>query len=209
MADANDRVNLELVDAGDHKDKVLLVLSKVNGLAGTPEEIVNSAPCTIAENVPRHLAEKLQGFLEKAGAVLMIEGEEAEEDLEETLFTPDELPTLEEEEQETAGQGIAESSEESMELSADDWAFDDFSGVSDELSAEDIGGPSDDFGGFSAVDTKSIAESDENLLVEEEEGFAEDFGEDEGIEDLGEIEEEKTGGKFQSLLSKLPKKEKL
>lgn len=93
MSDLNDRVSIELIDAGEHKDRVALVLSKVKGLAMSPQRIVSSTPCTVATNVPRQAAEKLQEFLEKAGAMVMLEGEEEE------LIAPEESLLPEEEEQ--------------------------------------------------------------------------------------------------------------
>ena len=94
MSDSNDRVSIELIDAGEHKDRVVLVLSKVKGLTMAPQQIVSSTPCTVATDVPRSAAEKLQGFLEKAGAMVMLEGEEEEE-----LISPEETPLPGEEEQ--------------------------------------------------------------------------------------------------------------
>jgi hypothetical protein len=40
-----------------------------------PEQIVNVTPCTIATDVPRNIAEKLQEYLEKVGAAIMLESE--------------------------------------------------------------------------------------------------------------------------------------
>ncbi|GAK57291.1 hypothetical protein U27_04256 [Candidatus Vecturithrix granuli] len=91
MTDLPDRVSLALIEAGDHKDRVIHVLSKVKGLSMAPEQIVNSTPCTIATNVPRHLAEKLQGFLEQVGAMVLLESEDA-------LFSAADLPMPAEEE---------------------------------------------------------------------------------------------------------------
>lgn len=61
MSDASDLVNLELIDAGGRKDLVAQILSKVKGLAMPSQRLVQSAPCVIAENVPRGMAEKLLG----------------------------------------------------------------------------------------------------------------------------------------------------
>ena len=57
MTESNERVSIELIDAGDHKDRVALVLSKVKGLAMAPEQLVRNTPCTVATNVPRETAE--------------------------------------------------------------------------------------------------------------------------------------------------------
>ena len=85
MGDATDRVSIELIDAGEHKDRVVMVLSKVKGLTMPPPQLVQNAPCTIATNVPQVIAEKLQGFLEKAGAMVILESGEK------SLFGEDEF----------------------------------------------------------------------------------------------------------------------
>ena len=89
MADSSDRVSIELIDAGAQKDRIAQILSKVKGLAMPPQQIVSSTPCTVATNVPRPIAEKLQGFLEQAGAMVMLESEEQ-------LFSAAEFPLPEE-----------------------------------------------------------------------------------------------------------------
>ncbi len=101
MADVEEHVNIELVDAGGHKDRVVLVLSKVKGLTMPPEQLVQHIPCTVATDVPRALAEKLKVYLEKAGAMVMLEGEQVEEEAEE-LFSADEFPIVGENEAEDA-----------------------------------------------------------------------------------------------------------
>jgi len=113
MIDSDDRVSIELIDAGEHKDRVVLILSKVKGLAMSPQQIVSSTPCTVATNVPRQAAEKLQEFLEKAGAMVMLEGEEEE------LFSPSESPLPEEGElaetkEQSPLEDISEPSEEEL-----------------------------------------------------------------------------------------------
>jgi regulator of replication initiation timing len=85
----DDRVSIELIDAGTQKDRIAQILSKVKGLAMPPQQIVSSTPCTVATNVPRPIAEKLQGFLEQAGAMVMLESEEQ-------LFSAAEFPLPEE-----------------------------------------------------------------------------------------------------------------
>lgn len=87
---SDDHVNIELVDAGGQKDRVVMVLSKVNGLTMPAEHLVQHIPCTIATDVPRSLAEKLKNYLEKAGAMVMLEEGRAED--EEELFAADEFP---------------------------------------------------------------------------------------------------------------------
>ena len=100
MADVEEHVNIELVDAGGHKDRVVMVLSKVKGLTMPPEQLVQQIPCTVATDVPRSLAEKLKEYLEKAGAMVMLEGEQVAE--EEELFSADEFPIAGENEAEDA-----------------------------------------------------------------------------------------------------------
>ncbi len=100
MADLEEHVSIELVDAGGHKDRVVMVLSKVKGLTMPPEQLVQHIPCTVATDVPRSLAEKLKEYLEKAGAMVMLEGEQVEE--EEELFSADEFPITGENEAEDA-----------------------------------------------------------------------------------------------------------
>ncbi len=129
MTDAQDRVSLALIEAGDHKDRVIHILSKVKGLDMAPEQIVNSTPCTIAANVPRHLAEKLQGFLEQAGAMVLLESEDV-------LFSAEDLP-------------VAADEEDGLPETADDFAStdeqEDFASSSaDETLPEEFPPPRED-----------------------------------------------------------------
>ena len=97
MADTLEHVNLELVDAGANTARVIQVLSKVTGLSMPPAEIIESVPCIIAEDVPRAMAEKLQTFLEKAGAMVELRepGAEEEEEFELELDSGEEELELE------------------------------------------------------------------------------------------------------------------
>jgi len=90
MADSDDRVRIELVDAGDHKDRVVMVLSKVKGLTMSPQQLVQHVPCTVATDVPANVAETLKDYLQKAGAMVMLERDQEEEE-EEELFSADEF----------------------------------------------------------------------------------------------------------------------
>lgn len=157
MTDSQDRVSLALIEAGDHKDRVIHVLSKVKGLSMAPEQIVNSTPCTIAANVPRPLAEKLQGFLEQVGAMVLLESEDAmfsAADLpmaaaeEEALPTPDDFAPSDEQE-DIIPSGGEEFLEEFPPPVEEDWLADAFPQAStrdDELlgdfQAAPLGGPS-------------------------------------------------------------------
>ncbi len=201
MADSHDRVSLELIDVGDHKDRVVQVLSKVKGLNMPPEQIVNSAPCTIAANVPREVAEKLQGFLEKFGAMVMLEGEE-------DLFSPEDLPVTEEQ-QEAAefSEELPVPDEEILSPEPPPVTEDEFQleepPASSEVDAFQLVEPSilseedgltearppreESFGGFQAA-----------TLGSESEGEEEEFDEEEDLE-----EEEEEPGKFQKIFSRL------
>ena len=147
MGDANDRVRLKMVDAGEFQPRVIQVLSKVKGLPQSPDELVNSTPCVIADDVPRSVAEKLQGFLEKAGARMQIEDAGAPE---EDLFTPDDLP----------GADDFAASPEAGGEAAGDWSLDDdtpFPGADHLEVEEESSSPSDEFDGFSAADASAAA----------------------------------------------------
>ena len=147
MGDANDRVRLKMVNAGEFQPRVIQVLSKVKGLPQSPDELVNSTPCVIADDVPRSVAEKLQGFLEKAGARMQIEDAGAPE---EDLFTPDDLP----------GADDFAASPEAGGEAAGDWSLDDdtpFPGADHLEVEEESSSPSDEFDGFSAADASAAA----------------------------------------------------
>lgn len=183
MADSQDRVSLELIDAGDHKDRVVQVLSKVKGLHQSPEQIVSSTPCTIAANIPRNVAEKLQAFLEKTGAMVMIEGGEQ-------MFTPDDLPP-EQEETETAG---PQEEGSPAEDSRDAWSFaPSADGTAGEHETPEEG-PSDDFGGFSAAPAGPPEDE------------AEEYEDDAFEDDEFPEEEEHKPGKLQQMVSRLKEK---
>ena len=149
MADTHEYVNLELSDAGSNTARVIQVLSKVNGLSMSPEEIVTSAPCIIAEDVPRAMAEKLQTFLEKAGATVELKqpGEEEEEEFELELDSGEEELELEldqgpeepgdEDEGEWLTSEAISGPENSEEEEEDLFSPDDFP-VSEELHEEDL-----------------------------------------------------------------------
>ena len=192
MGDANDRVRLKMVNAGEFQPRVIQVLSKVKGLPQSPDELVNSTPCIVADDVPRSVAEKLQGFLEKAGASMQIEEAGAPE---EDLFTPDDLPGADD---------LAASPE-----GGGDWSLDDdtpFPGADHLDVEEESSSPSDEFGGFSAADaSESAAEASE----EAEEIFGAE-GETAEAEAAAEEAEAPKKGKLAGFLAglKKPKAEK-
>ena len=189
MANSQDRVTLELIEAGDHKEQVIQVLAKVKGLNMSPEQIVNSTPCTIATNVPRHLAEKLQGFLEQVGAMVLIEGED-------DLFSPEDLPVETEEDVLIAPPGDSAAEEEEEEFSEEfpppteeDWLADAFpqaSSSDDDLVGDFQAAP---LGGFDA---------------EMDEGEEADYE----MEEEGEEPAPQKSGKMSQLFSRFSKKEK-
>ncbi len=96
-----ERVSIELVDAGGHKDRVVMVLSKVKGLTMPAQQLVQHMPCTIATDVPLSSANKLKEYLEKAGAMVMLEREPINDE-EEELFTADDFPIADESQNEDA-----------------------------------------------------------------------------------------------------------
>lgn len=135
-----ERVSIELIDASENKDRVVQILSKVKGLSMTPQQIVNNIPCTVATDVPKPIAEKLQGFLEQAGAMVMLESEE-------DLFSSDDLPAPDVEEPSPDFPGAAEAG---------------FEASADEVSAEDEEVKEDLFGETDAEDEVEVeAEADE------------------------------------------------
>ncbi len=150
--EAQDRVKLELVNVGAYEHRVLQVLSKVKGLSQSPEALVNSTPCIIADDIPQDMAEKLQGFLEKAGAEMRIIGmNEPEED----LFSPDDLPMSDD----LAAPG--EPAGDMPEFTPDDWALSASSSAGDlAMDVDESSALSDEFGGFSAAVPSTIADED-------------------------------------------------
>ena len=193
MTDVYDRISIELIDAGEHKDRVALVLSKVKGLTMTPQEIVNSAPCTVATDVPENIAEKLKDYLEKAGAMVMLEGGKARE---EELLSSDELPEPEE------AQEAPEVLTESAEISEPEEASEFEDALEFEVVQESE--ESLEFGQTEEL----IGPSEEELFGEAEEVTAPEFPEppelSESEVEEREVPEEPKVGKFQQLLSGLP-----
>ncbi|GAK50053.1 hypothetical protein U14_01278 [Candidatus Moduliflexus flocculans] len=187
--EAQDRVRLEMVNVGAYQNRVLQVLSKVKGLSQAPEALVSSTPCIIADDIPKEMAEKLQGFLEKAGAEMRSSSmNEPEED----LFSPDDLPLSDD------FSASDQSASDVPEFTPDDWALGASASDGSQNDADDAGGPSDEFGGFSAVDTSSMA--DENT---EDELFGENAAMD-GDEIMADFEPEEQPKKKMSFPS-LPK----
>ncbi len=66
-------VRIKLTDVGHRPQSVRLVLSKIHGLTDTPEQLLADVPCYISHAVSQSIAEKVQSYLEKAGATAEIE----------------------------------------------------------------------------------------------------------------------------------------
>ena len=66
MSDAQEKVYIKLIDAGNRQQAVLSVLAKIQGLKDAPEKLLTQTPCRISEKVSRGLAEKVKDYLEKA-----------------------------------------------------------------------------------------------------------------------------------------------
>jgi len=69
-----DKVDVELVDVGDHPVAVLREVRAANGL-GLPEAklLLDGAPSTIVEDVSRDDGERLERRLERAGATVELD----------------------------------------------------------------------------------------------------------------------------------------
>jgi sulfatase modifying factor 1 len=67
------KVIIKLTDVGYRQDKILAVLSKIQGLTDTPESLVANAPCDISGKIPIAVAEQVKSYLEKAGATVELE----------------------------------------------------------------------------------------------------------------------------------------
>ena len=64
------KVYIKLVNSGKRKQDVLNVLSRIQGLRDSPEQLVAEIPCYISEQVSTSLAQKVKMYLEKAGATV-------------------------------------------------------------------------------------------------------------------------------------------
>ncbi len=74
---SGERFDIRLTKVGDRKDKVLQMLFKVKGLVRSPEELINSVPCTIARNVEKFNAEKFRHYMNRVGATVeLVKSEE-------------------------------------------------------------------------------------------------------------------------------------
>jgi len=77
MSQPQEKVYITLSDVGSRPQMVASVLSRIQGLKGTPDDLLANAPCRISEKVSLTLAEKVRDYLERAGARVEFETEEA------------------------------------------------------------------------------------------------------------------------------------
>ena len=79
MSETQQRVYVKLLRVGAREEAVLSVLSKIQGLQDSPERLIAGAPCYISGKVPLSLGEKVKMYLEKAGATVNLEDDNASE----------------------------------------------------------------------------------------------------------------------------------
>ena len=75
MDDVQSNVVITLTNVGNRREDVLKVLQKIQGLRDIPENLINDAPCDISQKVPPALAQKVQMYLERAGATVSLHEE--------------------------------------------------------------------------------------------------------------------------------------
>lgn len=76
MNDIQSKVVIKLTNVGNRPDDVLKVLQKIQGLRDIPENLIKDTPCYISQKVALSLAQKVQMYLERAGAVVSLDEEE-------------------------------------------------------------------------------------------------------------------------------------
>lgn len=79
MSEPKQRTYIKLVGLGNRESDVLAVLSRIQGLKDTPEQLIATVPCYISDDASRSLAQQVKMYLEKAGAVVEIEDDLSEE----------------------------------------------------------------------------------------------------------------------------------
>ncbi|MBD3305722.1 SUMF1/EgtB/PvdO family nonheme iron enzyme [candidate division KSB3 bacterium] len=77
MAETPAHVYITMTDVGPQPDAVALILSKIQGLPKTPDEILTTTPCRISGKVPVSIAQKVKTYLERAGATVVLETEDS------------------------------------------------------------------------------------------------------------------------------------
>ncbi len=70
------KVLIRLTKVGNRPGDVLKVLQKIQGLRDIPENLIKDAPCDISQKVTLALAQKVQTYLERAGAMVNLHEEE-------------------------------------------------------------------------------------------------------------------------------------
>ena len=81
MDETTQKVYIKLSELGDRERDVLQILSKIQGLKDSPEQLVASVPCYISDaKISRPLADKVKSYLEKAGAIVEFEDETSQAD---------------------------------------------------------------------------------------------------------------------------------
>jgi len=93
MVETSEWVSMKLLDAGEHKDRILKILSNMKGTEKPPAQLISHPPCLIATPVQRHRAEKTQGLLEKAGAIILLDNEEQGSSSERPRRAPEQTET--------------------------------------------------------------------------------------------------------------------
>ncbi len=76
MNGIQEKVYIKLTKLGNREQEVLAVLSRIQGLKATPEQLIADIPCYISDKVSLPLAEKVKAYLEKAGAGVEVEYED-------------------------------------------------------------------------------------------------------------------------------------
>ena len=62
------KYDIELIEVGENKKNIIHILSKIDGLAKTPQELVNATPCIIARGAREADAKNFQVVMKKFGS---------------------------------------------------------------------------------------------------------------------------------------------
>jgi sulfatase modifying factor 1 len=92
MSETQRKVMIKLTNVGSRQNKVVAVLSKIQGLKDTPEKLIANAPCYISGIIPLSIAEQVKNYLEKAGAAVELEAAEMPENILSSSSWSDEFP---------------------------------------------------------------------------------------------------------------------
>ena len=66
------KCTIELVQVGKNREHILHILSKIQGLAKSPEELIASTPCTLARGAEKQDAQNFQMLMQKFGAEVRV-----------------------------------------------------------------------------------------------------------------------------------------